>query len=99
MEGAREHYTASLRHETRNHLVWANRSAAHLRLERHQDALDDARKARVLEPGYAKAWFREGAAWEALERWEVRSWLWGGVVAWRGPVWGDEEHTAHAALG
>lgn len=62
-------YTASLRHDTKNAIVWANRAAAHLRAGNAPGALTDARTSRALDPKYAKAWYREGAAHAALEQW------------------------------
>ena len=47
-------YSQSLRHKTSNHVVWANRSAVHLRLNKAQAALDDARRARTLDETYTK---------------------------------------------
>ena len=47
-------YTESLRHDTKNHLVWANRSAAHLRQGEAESSLSDARTARSLNPKYVK---------------------------------------------
>mmetsp|Transcript_6385 Transcript_6385/g.14191 ORF Transcript_6385/g.14191 Transcript_6385/m.14191 type:complete len:479 (+) Transcript_6385:89-1525(+) len=69
-ETAVERYSESLRHATKNHLVWANRSAAYLKLGKAAEALHDARISRVLSPGYVKAWFREGSAYAALRLWE-----------------------------
>lgn len=50
-------YSQSLRHKTSNHIVWANRSAVYLRLEKPQDALQDARRARTLDESYTKVCF------------------------------------------
>lgn len=63
-------YSQSLRHKTSNHVVWANRSAVYLRLNKPQDALEDARRARTLDESYTKAWFREGSAAKELELYE-----------------------------
>eukprot|EP00798_Chlamydomonas_sp_ICE-L_P000626 gene626-2058_t len=65
-----EKYTGSLKHATRNHLVWANRAASYLKLEKYNEALSDARTSRALMPTYAKAWYREGAAYAGLQKWE-----------------------------
>jgi tetratricopeptide (TPR) repeat protein len=51
---AQELYTGALRHDTSDHALWANRSAASLRLGRFEEALLDARRARTLNPQYAK---------------------------------------------
>lgn len=47
-------YSQSLRHKTSNHVVWANRSAVYLRLNKPQAALKDARRARTLDESYTK---------------------------------------------
>ncbi|CAL8467241.1 g6777 [Coccomyxa elongata] len=65
-----EHYSGALRHNTSDHALWANRSAAAFRTGAFQDALLDARRARTVDPRYAKAYYREGSAAEALEQWE-----------------------------
>ncbi|GAX75649.1 hypothetical protein CEUSTIGMA_g3093.t1 [Chlamydomonas eustigma] len=65
-----EQYSKSLRHATRNSVVWANRSMAYLRAGDALMALSDARISRALDPTYVKAWYREGCAYAALKRWE-----------------------------
>ncbi len=50
-------YSQSLRHNTSNHVVWANRSAVYLRLGKPHDALEDARRARTLDESYTKVCF------------------------------------------
>jgi ankyrin repeat protein len=69
-EGAAMLYTTALQHWTRDATIWANRSAAHLKLEKYEAALRDAQIARTLDDKSAKAWGREGMASEALKRWE-----------------------------
>lgn len=51
---AQQHYTGALRHDTSDHALWANRSAASLRMGHFQEALLDARRARTINPQYAK---------------------------------------------
>lgn len=67
---AARNYSESLRHETRNTAVWANRSMAYLKLKEPSLALQDARVARSIDPKYVKAWYREGAAFAELKKWE-----------------------------
>mmetsp|Transcript_26915 Transcript_26915/g.75833 ORF Transcript_26915/g.75833 Transcript_26915/m.75833 type:complete len:390 (+) Transcript_26915:447-1616(+) len=67
---ALEHYTTSLRHDTSKHIVWANRSATLLALNQAEEALRDAQMSRSINKAYAKAWYREGKAFQALGRWE-----------------------------
>ena len=59
-------YNASLRHDTHNPAVWANRAMAMLRLGRHVEAIRDAMVSRTLDPTYTKAWFREGKGYHSL---------------------------------
>lgn len=54
-EGAQRAYSQSIQHGTGDPLVWANRSAACLRLQDYQSAYHDARISRVLHPTYVKA--------------------------------------------
>lgn len=54
-EGAKQAYSQSIQHGTGDPLVWANRSAACLRLHDYQSAYHDARISRVLHPTYVKA--------------------------------------------
>lgn len=42
----------------------------YLKLDEPAKALHDARVSRCLEPTYVKAWYREGAAFAALKKWE-----------------------------
>ncbi len=53
---ALEAYTASLRHDTSDTKVWANRAAAALKLGDYSLAMSDARKARTLKPDNLKVW-------------------------------------------
>lgn len=63
-------YNASLRHDTHNPAVWANRAMAMLRLGRHVEAIRDAMVSRTLDPTYTKAWFREGKGYHSLGRYQ-----------------------------
>lgn len=67
---ADEAYGESIDADTGNAKVWANRAAARLRLKDPHGALSDAQRARAIDPGYAKAWYREGCAYRDLKRWE-----------------------------
>ena len=53
-DSAAKAYTQALKHNTSDHIIWANRSAAFLRTGATEDALQDARRARTLKPEYAK---------------------------------------------
>ena len=63
-------YSGALERTPADPVLLANRAAAHLKRGAHGEALADARRARGLNPTYAKAWYREGAAAAALGAWE-----------------------------
>lgn len=70
MNLALELYTKALTHWTQDAKVWANRAAVYLRMGKPELALGDSRRARVLDPKYVKAWFREGCSLRDMQRWE-----------------------------
>uniref|UniRef100_A0A672K671 Tetratricopeptide repeat protein 28-like n=1 Tax=Sinocyclocheilus grahami TaxID=75366 RepID=A0A672K671_SINGR len=47
-------YGEALRADPQNCILYSNRSAAHLKLGQYQTALDDAVKARLLNPKWPK---------------------------------------------
>jgi len=49
-----------------NAVLYCNRAACSLALKRHDDALSESKKAVELDPHFAKAWGRLGAAHDAL---------------------------------
>jgi len=55
-------YTQLLEWEPENYMVLANRSAAYIKLEKWNEALNDAVKSTKLKPDWGKAWGRLGAA-------------------------------------
>ncbi|XP_056592434.1 tetratricopeptide repeat protein 28 isoform X2 [Triplophysa dalaica] len=61
-------YGEALRADPQNCILYSNRSAAHLKLGQYQTALDDAVKARLLNPKWPKAYFRQGVALQYLGR-------------------------------
>ncbi|XP_076842600.1 tetratricopeptide repeat protein 28 isoform X2 [Brachyhypopomus gauderio] len=61
-------YGEALRADPQNCILYSNRSAAHLKLGHYQTALDDAIKARLLNPKWPKAYFRQGVALQYLGR-------------------------------
>uniref|UniRef100_A0A673K3A1 Tetratricopeptide repeat protein 28 n=1 Tax=Sinocyclocheilus rhinocerous TaxID=307959 RepID=A0A673K3A1_9TELE len=61
-------YGEALRADPQNCILYSNRSAAHLKLGQYQIALDDAVKARLLNPKWPKAYFRQGVALQYLGR-------------------------------
>ncbi|XP_054613623.1 tetratricopeptide repeat protein 28 isoform X2 [Dunckerocampus dactyliophorus] len=61
-------YTEALTLDPQNCVLYSNRSAAHLRLGRYSSALEDANKARDLNPKWTKAYFRQAVALQYLGR-------------------------------
>ncbi|XP_028826917.1 tetratricopeptide repeat protein 28 isoform X3 [Denticeps clupeoides] len=61
-------YGEALRADPQNCILYSNRSAAYLKLGQYQTALDDAVKARLLNPKWPKAYFRQGVALQYLGR-------------------------------
>lgn len=61
-------YTDALALDPANHVLFSNRSAAHVRLGKYGHALQDAVKARELNPRWAKAYYRQGVALQCLGR-------------------------------
>jgi stress-induced-phosphoprotein 1 len=55
-------YSQLLELEPENYMVLSNRSAAYIKLERWNDALNDAVLSTKLKPDWGKAWGRLGAA-------------------------------------
>ena len=47
---------------TNAHILYGNRSAAYCRLGKYKRALQDAIKARQLNPSWSKAYYRQGMA-------------------------------------
>uniref|UniRef100_A0AAZ3SWY4 Tetratricopeptide repeat protein 28 n=1 Tax=Oncorhynchus tshawytscha TaxID=74940 RepID=A0AAZ3SWY4_ONCTS len=61
-------YGEALSADPQNCILYSNRSAALLHLGQYQTALDDALKARLLNPKWPKAYFRQGVALQYLGR-------------------------------
>ncbi|KAM4634971.1 tetratricopeptide repeat protein 28 [Polymixia lowei] len=61
-------YSEALSADPQNCILYSNRSAAHLRLGQYSTALDDALKARLINPKWPKAYFRQGVALQYLGR-------------------------------
>jgi len=55
-------YTQLLEWEPENYMILSNRSAAYIKLEKWNEALNDAVMSTKLKPDWGKAWGRLGAA-------------------------------------
>ncbi|KAJ8601677.1 hypothetical protein CTAYLR_007459 [Chrysophaeum taylorii] len=62
VEGALALYSECVARDPSNHIAYANRSACWLRLERAEEAIDDAERCVLLSPRFAKGYLRKGAA-------------------------------------
>mmetsp|Transcript_99707 Transcript_99707/g.145753 ORF Transcript_99707/g.145753 Transcript_99707/m.145753 type:complete len:342 (+) Transcript_99707:1-1026(+) len=60
------HYSEAIRLAPDKHELYTNRAAAALRLNKPQEALEDAQTAKRMAPQWPKAAFREGQAYRAL---------------------------------
>jgi stress-induced-phosphoprotein 1 len=63
-----EQYTKAINEDGANHVYYSNRSAAYLQKGDAQNALEDAKACLGLNPQFAKAYSRKGAALHALKR-------------------------------
>lgn len=65
---AAESFTLAINLDPNNHVYYANRSAALLKMGKLEDALDDADRAIKLNRFYAKAHYRKGQALAVIGR-------------------------------
>ncbi|XP_072444141.1 tetratricopeptide repeat protein 28 isoform X3 [Chiloscyllium punctatum] len=61
-------YTEAIAADPQNCILYSNRSAVLVKLNEYEKALDDAVKARLLNPKWSKAYFRQGVALQYLGR-------------------------------
>ncbi|XP_062360403.1 tetratricopeptide repeat protein 28 isoform X1 [Cinclus cinclus] len=61
-------YNEALGVDPQNCILYSNRSAAYMKIHQYDKALDDAIKARLLNPKWPKAYFRQGVALQYLGR-------------------------------
>ena len=65
---------AATRRSVTAQVAWGNRSACQLRLDRGEDAFDDAERCLWLAPAYAKGYLRMGGAeWRLGRRADARA--------------------------
>lgn len=55
-------YTDALKREPNSHVLYGNRSVAYCRSGKFEKALQDAIKAREINPNWNKAYYRQGIA-------------------------------------
>ncbi|XP_072839265.2 tetratricopeptide repeat protein 28 isoform X2 [Pogona vitticeps] len=61
-------YGEALAVDPQNCILYSNRSAAYIKTQQYEKALDDAIQARLLNPKWPKAYFRQGVALQYLGR-------------------------------
>ncbi|KAK7081372.1 hypothetical protein SK128_024434, partial [Halocaridina rubra] len=59
-------YTKAITKDSNNAVYYCNRAAAHSKLNRHMDAIQDCKRALLIEPLYSKAYGRMGLAYSSL---------------------------------
>ncbi|CAB9515833.1 Stress-induced-phosphoprotein 1 [Seminavis robusta] len=65
-----KYYTRAINLDGKDFLCMANRSAAHLRLGNHDEALRDAERCIKIKASYAKGHVRKAAAFHAMKRYD-----------------------------
>ncbi|KAJ7309876.1 hypothetical protein JRQ81_007951, partial [Phrynocephalus forsythii] len=61
-------YSEALAVDPQNCILYSNRSAVYVKTQQYEKALDDAIQARLLNPKWPKAYFRQGVALQYLGR-------------------------------
>ncbi len=64
------HFTAAIKLDQKNHLLYSNRSACYASLKRYQEALDDAKMCIQLKPEFVRGYSRKGLAEYYLEKYD-----------------------------
>ena len=63
-----KHYSEAILRNPKNHIPYANRSVAYLKLGEYPHSLQDADKCVELDPKYVKGWLRKGQAHHCLKQ-------------------------------
>lgn len=66
-----DHYTEALKLQPQSHLVYSNRSACYNKLEKYQEALDDAVHCLSIAPNFARGHLRKATALNGLGRHDI----------------------------
>ncbi|KDQ56989.1 hypothetical protein JAAARDRAFT_194178 [Jaapia argillacea MUCL 33604] len=72
--GAFNKYSAAIDQDPTNAILYANRTACSLNLQKYFDCADDCRKAIEIDPGYSKAWGRLATAQDAIGNPSLEAW-------------------------
>ncbi|KIJ38906.1 hypothetical protein M422DRAFT_781229 [Sphaerobolus stellatus SS14] len=73
-------YAAAIKIVPDNAILYSNRSACYIRLQRYDDARKDAEKAIELDKTFARAWGRLGEAFEGLEDFQQAKEVYGKAI-------------------
>jgi stress-induced-phosphoprotein 1 len=65
-----EHFTSAIELDPKNHVLFSNRSASYLSLNKFEEAKADAEKCVALNAGWAKGYTRLGAALHGLKEFD-----------------------------
>lgn len=68
LDEALEHYDNAIDLDIKNHVLFSNRSAAHAKLGKYEEALQDAETTLYLKPDWSKGYSRKGTALLYLHR-------------------------------
>jgi len=63
-------YNKAIKADPENGVLYSNRAAAFIHLQKEVKAIKDADQAIALKPDWAKGYFRKGNALVALRRWD-----------------------------
>eukprot|EP01087_Luapelamoeba_hula_P006374 TRINITY_DN16455_c0_g1_i1.p1 TRINITY_DN16455_c0_g1~~TRINITY_DN16455_c0_g1_i1.p1 ORF type:complete len:351 (-),score=88.71 TRINITY_DN16455_c0_g1_i1:9-1061(-) len=63
-----KHYTKGIQADPQNHLLFSNRSAAWMKMNKDNKALEDAEACIKLQPQWAKGYYRKGCALREMQR-------------------------------
>lgn len=63
-------YTEAISHDSKNHVLYSNRSAAHAKAGNYDASLEDAETTVSLNPTWSKGYSRKGSALAYLGRYE-----------------------------
>ncbi|XP_064403247.1 stress-induced-phosphoprotein 1-like isoform X2 [Halichondria panicea] len=68
LEEAIQLYTQAIQKDPSNHVLYSNRSAAYMKQEKYNEALEDANATIKIKPDWAKGYSRKGAALISMEQ-------------------------------
>uniref|UniRef100_T1IPV7 Stress-induced-phosphoprotein 1 n=1 Tax=Strigamia maritima TaxID=126957 RepID=T1IPV7_STRMM len=70
IDQAIEYYSKAINLDDQNHVLFSNRSAAYVQVNRFEEALKDAQETIALQPAWGKGYSRKGAALEYMGKYQ-----------------------------